>query len=129
MKKGFTLVELLAVLVIIGIIAMIAVPTIGSAIKTSKERAYDKQASIFENAARTYTAKNNTALPSNSEGNESVVSIETLKKAGYLANKNIKNPNYKKGSTEEKEKCAELDGYVIITYTRNKYKYKYANDC
>ncbi|MBR3198654.1 MAG: type II secretion system protein [Bacilli bacterium] len=124
MKKGFTLIEVLAVLIIIGIVSMIAVPTIGSTLKYSKEKAYDKQVSILENAARTYTAKHNETL------SIGYVSVETLKKAGYLANKNIKNSNYRSGSTNEKEKCATLDnGKIIITYTNNKYKYKFSNDC
>ncbi|WP_269919792.1 type II secretion system protein [Caldifermentibacillus hisashii] len=38
-QKGMTLVELLAVLVILGIIAAIAIPMIGNTIKDSKEKA------------------------------------------------------------------------------------------
>ena len=38
MKKGFTLVELIAVILVLGIIALIAVPRISNAIQTSKEK-------------------------------------------------------------------------------------------
>ena len=41
MKKGFTLVEMLAVIIILGIIAVIAIPTIQGVLLESKNNAYD----------------------------------------------------------------------------------------
>lgn len=121
MRKGFTLVELLAVLVIIGVIAMIAVPTIGNSIDISREKAYDEQIDIIENAARTYMAKNSKLLSKECVA----IPIGNIKKAGLLSNQEIKNPNYKKGSTNEKEQNEYINGFVIVTFTSNKYVYKY----
>ena len=39
MKKGFTLIELIAVIIILGIIALIAIPTVGNVINESRQRA------------------------------------------------------------------------------------------
>ncbi|MFD2657487.1 competence type IV pilus major pilin ComGC [Gracilibacillus thailandensis] len=51
-EDGFTLVELLAVIVILGIIVAIAVPAIGSIIDRAEEGAQEAEAELIENAAR-----------------------------------------------------------------------------
>lgn len=51
-QKGFTLVELLAVIVILGIILAIAIPAIGNMIEKSEDDAHKANVELFENAAR-----------------------------------------------------------------------------
>ena len=53
-KKGVTLVELLAVVVILGIIAAIAVPTIGGLIERQEERAAEATYDTIVEAAKLY---------------------------------------------------------------------------
>lgn len=53
-KKGVTLVELLAVIVILGIIAAIAVPAIGGLIERQRENAAEQSYEIVMDQAKTY---------------------------------------------------------------------------
>ncbi len=53
-KRGVTLVELLAVIIILGIIAAIAVPTIGNLIERQRQNAAEAEWTSVEEAARLY---------------------------------------------------------------------------
>ena len=57
-EKGLTLVELLAVIVILGIIAAIAVPAIGNIIDSSRIKAAKADAANIVSAANIYFAEN-----------------------------------------------------------------------
>jgi type IV pilus assembly protein PilA len=70
-ERGLTLVELLAVIVILGIIAAIAVPSIGGVIKNSKNDAKIAEALQIIDAARLAHAENpdTTSWTSDENGN------------------------------------------------------------
>lgn len=51
-EKGFTLVELLAVIVILAIILAVAIPAVGSIVNKAKDDTHEANTELFENAAR-----------------------------------------------------------------------------
>lgn len=61
-QKGLTLVELLAVIVILGIIAAIAVPAIGNIIENSRKDAHVANAESLYNAARLAVVAENISV-------------------------------------------------------------------
>ena len=57
-NKGFTLVELLAVLVILIAISSIAIPTISSSMDRNKKKQFNAKVKLVENAAELYVTDN-----------------------------------------------------------------------
>ncbi|MFJ8264558.1 type II secretion system protein [Peribacillus asahii] len=93
-QKGLTLVELLAVVVILGIIAAIAVPSIANIIDNSKKDAHVANAEQMIGAARLAVAANDKKLWTNTD-NSAVANQITMKElvdAGYLES-NIEDPD------------------------------------
>ncbi len=74
-EKGLTLVELLAVVVILGIVAAIAIPAIGNIIENSKYNGVKADAINVLNAANIYFTEND---------DEKKVTLATLESEGYL---------------------------------------------
>lgn len=81
MKKdeGFTLVELLAVIVILGIIVAIAVPSIGGIINRAETKAGEAEKELVLDAARLYVTENGyDKVPSDG------LTVEKLISDGFL---------------------------------------------
>lgn len=56
-KQGFTLVELLAVIVVLGIILVIAIPNIQQIITNARKEAYERQKEFIADAAKKICSK------------------------------------------------------------------------
>lgn len=116
-KDGFTLVELLAVVVIIGITYLIIFPSVTSFIDKSKEKSYNIQVDLIEKASKKWVVDNTDELLKKDPYhlNNINLTLTTLKKDGYLQDEFIENPKTKKIMT----------GCVVVSYQSNKNQYEY----
>lgn len=91
-EQGFTLVELLAVIVILGLIALISVPAITGILKSGKESLSETQLKNISLSAKDWATdiKNVKELPSQ-DGDSICIYLTTLQNQGY-ADLEIKNP-------------------------------------
>lgn len=83
-QKGLTLVELLAVIVILGVIAAIAIPAIGSTIENARNNADVQSANMLEEAALLWA---NTANPTGLAGGTpaaGTITVAQLQGTGYI---------------------------------------------
>lgn len=113
MKRGFTLVELLVVIVILSLIAMVAYPSIITIINDSKNSAYDAQVEIIVKAGKEWGVEHPNELPSSSSVKKKIC-LTSLVSEGYIDD-TIKNPKDSKPMT----------GYVEVSLSGNRYNYQY----
>ena len=89
-EDGFTLVELLAVIVILGIILAIAIPAIGNVISNARDSADDQEEALIIDAARLYIVGEGLEVPTvtdeDAEGGLVISVQEDLVAKGYLEN-------------------------------------------
>ena len=102
-KNGFTLVEMMTVIVILITLGLIAVFSINGIVKKSTEKLYEIQKNNIIDASRTYAVKNSSILTDNNE-----ITLCDLKRSSLL-DENLQNPR-----TEE-----QFDNSLIIRIVRN----------
>lgn len=107
-KKGFTLVELLAVIVILAVVMLIGITAIGPLMANSRKSALKSDGLDLMNAAKTaYQAEALKTSPAFTATSTVCMSLNWLKKEGYTEAKS----GYK--------------GSVLVTYSGGQYSYTY----
>jgi prepilin-type N-terminal cleavage/methylation domain-containing protein len=83
-KKAFTLVELLAVIVLLGIIMLLTFPKIIETVNNQQNKISKAKLSLMQTATKSYLADHTNQYPAR-EGNAFCISLEALEKGNYLA--------------------------------------------
>lgn len=109
-RKGFTLAELLAVIVILGIITSITVPIVTNQIDKYKTKVCVTQYDNILNAARSYAADNLVEL-----SDSDTVTLSDLDSKGYIDASSLKDPVTKETISSELQ--------IHIVKIGKKYKY------
>ena len=119
-KRGFTLVELIAVISILALIATLVTPLVYNAIERAKDQVLAEQKERLVEATKRYNLENNI-VTANDDGMMEIVAFNDLVKAGYVENKDIIN-----AKTGE-----ELEGCIIVAYvsSNQSFLYQYSTNC
>ncbi|MCI5678077.1 MAG: dockerin type I domain-containing protein [Candidatus Faecisoma sp.] len=104
-KKGFTLIEMLAIIILLSVIALITYPIINNVVSDSKDEIYDKQISELVRLSNTWVTKNMDSLEIKN-GYKYYLSFNELFEQGFVSKEDIINP--KTGEN--------LLGCMVVTY-------------
>lgn len=113
-EKGFTLVELLGVLVILGLLATVIYPLVSRNMNKAKEDLLKVQKENILEGARAWGSSNIASLPT-TEYKKVVVTLGELEKGGFV-DEDMQNPKTKKPLSKTVVK-------VVITYKDGALKY------
>ena len=112
-KKGFTLIEMMAAIIILGVIALLAIPLVEQILVNIRNKAYEDQIESIRQGARQWGASNIMLLPSDS-GSTYTITLGFLQSAGF-AEREIYNPITK----------TLMDSALEITIVNNNGNYVY----
>lgn len=116
-KDGFTLIELIAVITILGIVALITTVSVLGIFNKSQTSLYDTQVEIIESAAKKWVIANSGYLPV--DGSSYTLELSRLVSDGYLDDGDVLDPRTKQA----------IDGYIEVYFDMsvNQYKSKLVN--
>lgn len=119
MNKGFTLVELLAVIIILGVLTLVTVVSVNPILKDAREGLSDAQINNIKESASLYYIKYGVGLDDfELENPKDCINVSELIESGYIENDEVTNPK-----TGEK-----ILGSVKVTYNSNNYIYEYQDN-
>lgn len=117
MKKGFTIVELLAAIAIMALIIIISVPAYEGISKTIKEQNLNSKLSMIERATESYVNKYHKDKVYDNGAKTICYTIE------FLISKNVVSPDNKDetGITDPLN-GGDLEGYLVANYDTTNYE-------
>jgi len=120
MKKAFTLVELLAVIILLGLLGLIIYPTVNGVINNNKNKLHDKQIDELIRHGNTYSTTNMGKL-NTTDGSRNIVTFNDLYESGLIQNSKVIDPK----TDLELTGCLSL----IFNKSRNNFDIEYTENC
>ncbi|MBS7020637.1 MAG: DUF5011 domain-containing protein [Firmicutes bacterium] len=114
-NRGFTFIELLAVLVILAFIVLATVPAVSGILDRNKQRLYREQVNLIVRSSKDWAAKNLDLLPKKNQDLPLYLDLADLSKGGFIDSDKVYDPRTKQ----------EMHGCVRIQFAKNKYQYEY----
>lgn len=119
MQKGFTLVELLGIIVLLGVIILVAVPSLITSNKNAENKEKEEFTSIINTACESYLniKADEYSQVLNTPNQTTTLNVSDLIEAGYLK-KTMNNPNTDKQIGDENGTITvkNNNGKIICTY-------------
>ena len=118
-KKGFTLVELLAVIILLGLLTFVVVPSVIGFIKEAKEKSYQQQLSNLKESAIRYVSDHTDIIDKIEKDGKYRISVNDLITNGYVR-KTKDGKIYNPVNKEEINGCFVVENseqYNQLTYT------------
>ena len=118
-RRGFTLIEVLAVIVVLGLLVVIIAPVVNNLLGDSEDALYNKQVDSIVKASKKYMVEHSELLPDIYDS--SALYVRDLISNGAIDKDKVINPKTKE----------EMNGCVVINYNKefNQYDYNYRDDC
>ena len=110
--KGFSMVELLAAVAIMGVLATIAIVSVSTVLENADEKHYETQEKNMIMAAQSYAQDNRNILPK-AIGDTRVITLEELQRSKYIGN-----------VVDRGKKNCEQGSVTIFKYSKDGYSYR-----
>lgn len=121
-KKGFTLVELLAVLVLISLLMGLAIPGINRISNNMKKKSYNQKIKLIESAAELWGQDNKTRLQADTKCSSEISKCKKITIA-VLINENYLDSDNNSGKYINPKNDEDMKDCIVFVYKQNKRVY------
>ena len=126
-KKGFTLVELLAVLVLISLLMGLAIPGINRISNNMKKKSYNQKIKLIESAAELWGQDNKTRLQADADCSSEISKCKKIT-IGDLIKDNYLDSDNNSGKYSNPKNGKDMKECEVFVYKKNKRVYSEFNN-